>query len=66
MAVAKFAFSVRGRGAPRESTAVRRLHHALPGKALSENGLKVLSGTLACKGVRSRVAGFVLNSPGKK
>ena len=31
-----FDFSVRGRGAPRESTTVRPLHKALPGQALSE------------------------------
>ena len=50
-------------GAPSESITVRPLHQALPGKALSEGGLTVLPGTLACEGVRSQVAGFVLNSP---
>ena len=58
-----FSFSVYGRGAPRESTAVRPFHEAPPVQALSENGFALLSGTPACEGARFWVAGFVLNSP---
>ena len=62
-AAAKFAFSVRCRRAPREFITVRPFHQAFPGQALSEGGLAVLPGTLACEGLHSRVAGFALNSP---